>query len=264
MEETMEVDNKTYKIPIGPKSLTVEAKLHLYDNTSCLWQETKELAENQNIAFTLTEVEINEVYKAQEGKCAITKRLIFLPEDETQPCNVVVGRIDLQQGYVKQNIRLIDRKVALLNGNLSDQELETLCLDIIEGLQNKERPIPNFSSVADVIDRLIVELMKLSFYEESKRSEQGKPNPDPVKIAIFDNSSRDACEYRSMLKNKLNELLHQIVVNRAYSPLKEIRTFSRPARGVEDILEDMINNNLSLKRELAETLEYSIRELNVK
>ena len=96
--------------------------------------------------------------------------------------------------------------------------------------------IPNLNTFADVVDRLIVEVNKLSFFENKKREEHAKNMPDAELIAHWDNLSRDCCEYRSMLKNEINRILAEIVATGEYKTLKEIRTFRVPKSTVEDII----------------------------
>jgi hypothetical protein len=101
-----------------------------------------------------------------------------------------------------------------------------------------ETKIPNLNTLADVIDRLIVEVNKLSYFENQKREEQGKDEfyRDAEKIAHWDNLSRDCCEYRSMLKNEINRLLAEIVNTGEYKTLKELRTFRVPKNTVADLI----------------------------
>lgn len=99
--------------------------------------------------------------------------------------------------------------------------------------------IPNLNTFADLIDRLIVEVNKLAWFENMKREEQAKPNKDPELIAHWDNLSRDACEYRSALKNAINQTLKEIVRTGDYDTLSEIRTFRAPPKAVDELLADM-------------------------
>ncbi len=96
--------------------------------------------------------------------------------------------------------------------------------------------IPNLNTFADVVDRLIVEVNKLAFFENKKREEHAKDYPDNDMIAHWDNLSRDCCEYRSMLKNEINMILADIVVSNEYKTLNEVRTFTVPKRAVAEIL----------------------------
>ena len=121
-----------------------------------------------------------------------------------------------------------------------------------------EPKIPNLNTLADVIDRLIVEVNKLSFFENKKREEQAKDNPRYMNIAYWDNLSRDCCEYRSMLKNEINRLTSEIVETGEYRTLREIRTFRKPGRSVEEILAErcwLVSRDMTFQDELAEALK---------
>lgn len=96
--------------------------------------------------------------------------------------------------------------------------------------------IPNVDTLADLIDRLIVEVNKLSYFENRKREEHGKPAPDAAAIAKWDNLSRDCCEYRSLLKSRINECLGEIVSSGEYQTMREVRTFRPPAGKLADLL----------------------------
>lgn len=96
--------------------------------------------------------------------------------------------------------------------------------------------IPNVDTLADLIDRLIVEVNKLAYYENKKRVEHGRPEPDAVLIAHWDNLSRDCCEYRSMLKSRINAVLGEVVASGEYRVMREVRTFRPPAGRLADLL----------------------------
>jgi hypothetical protein len=131
-------------------------------------------------------------------------------------------------------------------------------------VMSKEEPlIPNLNTLADVIDRLIVEVNKLSFYENKKREEHAKDHPSLAHIAKWDKSSRDCCEYRSMLKNEINRILAEVVANADYTTLTELRTFRAPDRSVSDIIADRCYKlgDAAFSGELAEAIE---EELNAR
>lgn len=118
--------------------------------------------------------------------------------------------------------------------------------------------IPNLNTLADVIDRLIVEVNKLSFLENKKREEHAKETPDRYEIARWDNLSRDCCEYRSMLKNEINRLTSEIVETGEYRTLREMRTFRKPGRSVEEILAErcwVVARDKPFQDELVEALK---------
>lgn len=121
-----------------------------------------------------------------------------------------------------------------------------------------ESKIPNLNTLADVIDRLIVEVNKLSFFENKKRQEHAKDEPDAKMVTHWDNLSRDCCEYRSMLKNEINRLTSEIVETGEYRTLREMRTFRQPTRSVEEILAErcwLVARDMTFQNELAEALK---------
>lgn len=218
----------------------------------------------KNIPFDLNLEYLENLYEKQQGRCSISnKAMTFGRSVGRQKTAAGVDRIIPKKGYTKENIRFVCDGVNMMRNDMNDKELECWCIDIIEGFRgNANRPIPNVSTIADILDRLIVELMKLSFFEQNKRDEQFKEFPDSTKIALYDDMSREACEYRSALKNMLNENLKEIVRTKSYSPVKELRTFRPPSRSIAEIVEEMVSNNQELKKEFSETLEYELKELD--
>ena len=76
------------------------------------------------------------------------------------------------------------------------------------------------------------EAMK-AWFENKKRVEHAKDDPDVNMIAEWDNLSRDCCEFRSLLKRELNSAVVEFVQTFQYKTLKEARTF-RPPKIIED------------------------------
>jgi len=123
------------------------------------------------------------------------------------------------------------------------------------------RPIPNLNTLGDVIDRLIVDVHKLAFFENAKRQENQKPNPDKDLISRYDHASRDCCEIRSALKNEINKMFREILGKDKYDPIPEVRTFAPAKRTVADILSDMCytSANESFKKEFVEAIEKELK-----
>lgn len=123
-----------------------------------------------------------------------------------------------------------------------------------------EKLIPNYNTLADVIDRLVVEVNKLSFYENKKREEQAKPDKDTERIAYWDNLSRDCCEFRNMLKVELNRIMEEIQKTGDYSTLRDARTFAAPKKSVADLVVEMCEKGPQrAKEELAAAFEDELR-----
>lgn len=122
--------------------------------------------------------------------------------------------------------------------------------------------IPGIDTLADLIDRLCVEVHKLAWFENRKREEQAKPKRNAQLIMELDNRSRDCCELRSMIKSEINALLGEVLTSGQYKAMREVRTFRRPGRALSDILEDRFYyiGNVAVRGEIAEALE---RELGL-
>lgn len=116
--------------------------------------------------------------------------------------------------------------------------------------------VPNLDTLADYIDRLIVEVNKLAFFENRKRQLQLDPGLNAEEIVRVDNLSRDCCELRSMLKNRINELFESILRGEEYLALREVRTFRPPAARLADALADRCHDigNLMLQGRILEAL----------
>lgn len=117
--------------------------------------------------------------------------------------------------------------------------------------------IPNLDTLADYIDRLIVEVNKISWAENEKRKEHASPTSDAERIKSLDNLSRDANEFRSQLKNRINALFSQVLETGEYRTLREVRTFRPPSRSLADVVADRCHDvgNLFLRGELRSALE---------
>jgi hypothetical protein len=97
----------------------------------------------------------------------------------------------------------------------------------------------NLNTFADLVDRLAIEINKVSVYENLKREEHAKDTPNWKAIVDWDIASRDANENRSYLKNAINYMLTEIVSTGNYETLTEARTFRASDRSIEDLLDDI-------------------------
>ncbi|SRR5258706_3688086 len=111
--------------------------------------------------------------------------------------------------------------------------------------------VPNLNTWADLVDRLIVCVNKLSFWENKKRESQREldrliaRNTDPqaiddmlLSIAMWDDKSRNECEVRNILKREIDRVLGEVVAKGEYKTLPDNRTFSTPPKTVAEILAD--------------------------
>lgn len=147
------------------------------------------------------------------------------------------GKGLIAHGSKRDSCKLMLRVPLKMDGWIGRDNLLPVCKDCRETQCPDPKfgklKIPNVDTIADIIDRLIVEVHKLAFFENKKREEHAKENPDVEKIAAWDNSSRDCCEIRSMLKRRLNASITEFVYSMQYKPQEEARTF-RPPEIIED------------------------------
>lgn len=123
--------------------------------------------------------------------------------------------------------------------------------------------IPNYNTFADLCDRLAVTVHKLAYFENEKRKESLKENPDNELIVKWDRHSRNECEFRNSLKCEINRMLTEIVKELRYETLSDNRTFTAPTKSVSDLLDEMYwrRANESLREEFANAIR---EELNAK
>lgn len=99
--------------------------------------------------------------------------------------------------------------------------------------------VPNLNTFADLVDRLIVCVNKLAYFENKKR-EANRPewieHSNKEDIAKWDLASRNECEIRNLLKRAIDDKLAEIVRTGEYQVLPDFRTFSPPKKTVADIL----------------------------
>jgi hypothetical protein len=136
-------------------------------------------------------------------------------------------------------------------GEISRDNLIPVCPRCRDRQTPSPRPlerIPNVNTIADLVDRLIVEVHKLAYFENQKRNEHAKETPDGDRIVEWDNKSRDCCELRSILKRDLNTAIEEFVCTMAYTPRAEARTFRAPQvvegkNTIADIVDRMAYSN---------------------
>lgn len=181
------------------------------------------------------------LWNVQHGMCAITGKPMDIVKGNGRNLNSPsLDRIDNDQGYLVGNVRWVCDAANIMKSTMTDEELEEWCVSVVQGLRGqKTNYIPNLNTVGDLVDRLVVDVHKLAYWENLKRQEQSKDNPDTDLIAKADNLSRDCCEIRSALKTELNTVLSTIVNSKAYYPIKEIRTFTPAAEQVAEIIADV-------------------------
>ncbi len=95
----------------------------------------------------------------------------------------------------------------------------------------------NIDSFAHLIDRLVVENIKLADFVRRLEMEQESPNGerDLKRIDRLYKGLRGANEARASAKNHLDKLLSDVMAAGEYHVLSEVRTFRLPGDTQEDI-----------------------------
>ena len=93
--------------------------------------------------------------------------------------------------------------------------------------------IPAVDTAADLLERLIIILNRMAWLEQQKRDLNGS---DPVAIAKLDQASRDCCEGRSAIKNRINAVMEEIARG-DYSSIRESRSFRPPDERFAEVLD---------------------------
>lgn len=82
---------------------------------------------SQEIEFNITPSDIKQLFKSQEGLCALTDRELLWGQKGWHRDTLSIDRIVSDLGYIKSNIRLVTLQVNRARGNLSDAQLFKLC-----------------------------------------------------------------------------------------------------------------------------------------
>lgn len=110
--------------------------------------------------------------------------------------------------------------------------------------------IPNIQTLSSLVDRLAIEVSKVSYWENLKRLEHQKEIPNKDLIVEWDNLSRDANEIRSAIKKMIDDLFQEVIDTGKYTYLREPRTFS-PAAVSQ--FSDLLDKRYSIIGDLAAT-----------
>lgn len=103
--------------------------------------QIKNSANHRGIEFNISINLINELYKVQNGKCALSGLNITLPKsDEHQSTGnytASLDRIDSLKGYTKDNIQWVHKWVNKMKQNLQEDEFLYLCNCIVDNNKDK-------------------------------------------------------------------------------------------------------------------------------
>lgn len=218
--------------------------------------------------FDLSVEFLIQLWHSQNGRCAITDYPLDIQKGTGRKFNSPsLDRINPAAGYVQTNVRFLCDGVNMMKGTLSDAELRVWCHRVLKGLDCSSTIfVPNYNTVADLIDRLIVCTNKLSFFENKKRETQRELNtilnhPDfdwQEKVQVlqdaivnWDNNSRNECETRNILKREIDRVLGEVIAAGEYKTLPDNRTFSAPPKSTADLLAEQCELGTTLYERLS-------------
>ena len=89
------------------------------------WTRLKAYRKSQGYCVDLAVDELTDIYKKQQGMCAVTGLVMtFHPEaGQSRGTNASIDRIDNDMGYTKNNVRLVCSRINLMRGNQNDGDL---------------------------------------------------------------------------------------------------------------------------------------------
>ena len=106
-----------------------------------IFSSTRKGAEKRNIEFNITKDEIAELYKKQNGRCAISNNELTHIAYSTEgkkyhgvinKWNISIDRIDSNKNYTIDNIQLVGAIVNIMKNDIDNNEFILLCNLIFE------------------------------------------------------------------------------------------------------------------------------------
>jgi hypothetical protein len=91
------------------------------------WKKYQLSAKSRGLAWELTIDDGVELYRQQDGKCALTGVPITCAGDFTNGITASIDRIDNAKGYVPGNVQLVHKEVNMMRGTLSVPRFLELC-----------------------------------------------------------------------------------------------------------------------------------------
>lgn len=93
-------------------------------------RKAKSRAAERELAFNLTQESMQELFVAQNGKCAMTG-LAFTPNHDTEsrrnPFGPSIDRVDLTLGYIKGNVRIVTCIANCARSDFGDEAFYRMC-----------------------------------------------------------------------------------------------------------------------------------------
>ena len=90
-------------------------------------------AKYQTLEFNISKEFILELYKRQNGKCAISGlEMTYIEGSGRHLKNMSIDRIDPTKGYTEDNVQLVCAQVNMMKSDMSLEELYTFCEAILK------------------------------------------------------------------------------------------------------------------------------------
>jgi hypothetical protein len=123
-------------------------KIHEYRNTESgfwvsVWNNLVGNSKNRGLSVSITKDDIQDLWKRQNGLCAITGFQMELAKSQKtsrarsfSPYRLSIDRIDNSAGYTKDNIRIVCAYVNIMRMDMTDAQLKFWCEAITKGMNN--------------------------------------------------------------------------------------------------------------------------------
>ena len=96
-----------------------------------LFKDIQYKAKSRNLIFNLSIEFLNDLYKKQKGKCAISGIEIEFENGNYYPINPCsLDRIDSSIGYIEYNVQWVDRKINYMKHQSPNDDFIEICKKI--------------------------------------------------------------------------------------------------------------------------------------
>lgn len=95
-------------------------------------------ASERGIDFSISIEDVDRLYKAQHGKCALSNQNIYFGTSNSQKdTNVSIDRIDSNKSYQVDNIQLVTKEVNFMKYSLTQETFLKNCICIAQNTKDK-------------------------------------------------------------------------------------------------------------------------------
>lgn len=104
----------------------------------CRWLGARDRSKRDGIDFSLTLDDINDLWVAQDGTCALSGiKMTYELQNGRTPTNVSIDKIDHTKGYVTGNVQLVCMACNQIKSDLSEEDMYQFCKKIVEHYESK-------------------------------------------------------------------------------------------------------------------------------